>query len=141
MIIQKKIDKENGDSTSQDRSNSDTKLFWLLGAFLSCIMILLPVLIWLFNRDWIVTLSAIVWIGIVFIVISFILIGIGSTNIGMGSGVNLLSGEQGRRAVKAQRKLLLIGMFKSRVNFQSWLLIWGFLYVIPLIFKIPLFPN
>ena len=120
-------------------SNLDSKNFWLLGLILSVIFVFIPVITWLINQDWMKTFSIIIWIGIALIIISFILIGLGSTGVGMGGSENLLEGNQGERVVHTQRKLLLLGIFKSRVHFQSWFLIWGLIYILPLVFGVPLF--
>ena len=52
-----KEDKNTLSSEEKDKVKLEveTKFFWFLGAFLSTFFLLLPVIIWLFRQDWIVT--------------------------------------------------------------------------------------
>ena len=122
------------------RISSNTKTF-ILGAIIwSSLFLVIPPFIYLGVKDWIVALSITGKVGIVFILLSFVLLGtVGTTRAtGMSEGMTKVNYKGGydEEGVPIKRveginywEILSIG--------QVWLLLWGAFYLLPFAFGIP----
>ncbi|MCG3226513.1 MAG: hypothetical protein H7645_06305 [Candidatus Heimdallarchaeota archaeon] len=136
----KKADLSPESSMERKRISSNTKTF-ILGAIIwSSLFLVIPPFIYLGVKDWIVALSITGKVGIVFILLSFVLLGtVGTTRVS-GHGVAMATvdyiGGYDEEGVPIKRvkginywEILSIG--------QVWLLLWGAIYLLPFAFGIP----
>ncbi len=135
--------KDNLTKTSAPNSKRDTasnKTFFIGLAAWSIIFVLIPIVIFAFQGDWIVTLSINSKIGIVFACLGCILLSAkGTFKVVSRGGVVApvdYEDEDDDEAVILEEKYT-INYWEILLMGRVWMLLWGLIYLLPLAFGVP----
>ena len=141
--LRKKLAEVSITSQEEDKpkaTKKDVYSFLLVGVIWSVFYLLIPLIVWLFNRDWIVTLSLCGKIGIGLIAVSLFLLA-GRDKLVSATATRYVP--TGRSSAdervleserEAARESLVLRIFAP---IGVWMLLWGLIFVIPFAFGIP----
>ncbi len=135
---------ENTDETStpkSKRTNASTKTFLVGLAIWSIIFILIPIIVFAIQGDWTVTFSITSKVGIVFVCLGCILLSVKGTfkvAIGRGGVIAPIDYEdEDEEDVVRFKEKRTINFWEILLMGRVWMLLWGFIYLIPLAFGVP----
>ncbi|MHA1551431.1 MAG: hypothetical protein ACTSUP_06310 [Candidatus Heimdallarchaeaceae archaeon] len=106
------------------------------------IFILIPVLIFAFQSDWTVTFSITSKIGIVFVCLSCILLSVSAKGTfkvvsrgGFVAPIDYEDEDEGEVVIIKEKRT--INFWEILLMGRVWMLLWGFIYLLPLAFGVP----
>jgi len=138
MGLEAKSTENNSKIKKQDSSSNRTFIIGI--AFWWTIFALIPVFIFAVQGDWIIVFSIASKVGIVFICLGFILLSAKGTfkvvsRGGVTAPVDYGSEDEGEVAILERKQN--INYWEIFLMGRIWLLLWGFLHLIPLAFGVP----
>ncbi|MCK4895642.1 MAG: hypothetical protein KAS47_02470 [Candidatus Heimdallarchaeota archaeon] len=127
-------------TTKTKRNNSSNKTFLIGLSFWSIIFILIPVIIFAFQGDWIVTFSITSKVGIVFVCLGCILLSAKGTfkvvsRGGVTAPIDYEDEDEGDVVLLKEKQT--INYWEILLMGRVWMLLWGFMYLLPLAFGVP----
>ena len=128
-------------STSKSKRNNSSNKTFLIGlSFWSIIFILIPVIIFAFQGDWIVTFSITSKVGIVFVCLGCILLSAKGTfkvvsRGGVTAPIDYEDEDEGDVVLLKEKQT--INYWEILLMGRVWMLLWGFMYLLPLAFGVP----
>ncbi len=145
--LRKKIAEESVSSKKEDKTPTtrrDVCNFLIVGSIWSLVYLLIPLIVWLVNKDWTATLSLCGKIGIGMIAVSLFLLA-GRDKLASATASRYVStgkssaddrvAESEREAARESIALQILAPI------GVWLLFWGIIFVIPFAFGIPFLMN
>ncbi len=142
--LRKKLAEESVSAKKEDKpptTRRDVVYFFIAGSVWSIIYLLIPLIVWIVNRDWTSTLSLCGKIGIGMIAVSlFFLAGRDKlaaasasryVSTGKSSSADIRVAESEREAARENLVLQIVAPI------GVWMLFWGIIFVVPFAFGIP----
>ncbi|NPD87814.1 MAG: hypothetical protein HGN29_03775 [Asgard group archaeon] len=133
---------ESSKSKEKKKISSNTRTFIVGTIIWSSIFLVIPPIVFLVEKDWIVALSISGKIGIGFIALSLILLGAVGTPRATGAQAGKLIVDY-KGGWKEEEEEISMNREKS-INYleilsigRVWMLLWGIIYLIPYAFNIP----
>ena len=142
-LVDEMNNQENITETStkkSKRSNGRNKTFFIGLSFWSILFILIPVIIFAFQGDWIVTFSIASKVGIGFVCLGCILLSTQGTfkvvsRGGVTAPIDYEDEDEGDVVLLKERQY--INYWEILLMGRVWMLLWGLIYLIPLAFGVP----